>query len=422
MKKAKKILVTGVTGFIGFHPTALSLSLVGFLEDTSVRIELPMHAEATARAHLAAQGDVTARIAEESRTHPWARMKLLIVTQTVDIENPVLGFFVSWIEEFAKRVESVEVICLWEGKYDLPANVHVHSLGKVDNRQSTVGSRFIYAIRFLSLIWRLRRGYDAVFVHMNQEYVLIAGWLWKLLGKRVYLWRNHYAGSWLTDVAAAFCEKVFCTSKYSYTAKYKKTVIMLVGVDTERFTPDARVARKPHSILFLARMSPSKRPDMLIDALALLAQGGTDFTATLVGSPLPRDEAFYESLKEKVRSLSLADKITFFPGVPNSETPDLYRAHEIFVNASPSGMLDKTLFEAAASGCLVLAASEDFFQATSGKFSFTEGDADSLMERLQALLALESSEYDSLSNVLQKSAKDNALTTLTARIIREITV
>ena len=75
---------------------------------------------------------------------------------------------------------------------------------------------------------------------MNQEYVLIAGWLWKLLGKRTYLWRNHYAGSWLTDVAAVFCTKVFCTSKHSYTVKYKKTVLMPVGVDTERFTPGAR--------------------------------------------------------------------------------------------------------------------------------------------------------------------------------------
>ena len=38
--------------------------------------------------------------------------KLLIVTQAVDTEEPALGFFVRWIEELAKRVESVEVICL----------------------------------------------------------------------------------------------------------------------------------------------------------------------------------------------------------------------------------------------------------------------------------------------------------------------
>ena len=46
-------------------PTALSLAIVGFIEDNSVRQELPRHAEETARAHLAAVGDIPARIAED---------------------------------------------------------------------------------------------------------------------------------------------------------------------------------------------------------------------------------------------------------------------------------------------------------------------------------------------------------------------
>jgi glycosyltransferase involved in cell wall biosynthesis len=43
-------------------PTALSLGIVGFIEDNAVRQELPRHAEETARAHLAAVGDIPARI------------------------------------------------------------------------------------------------------------------------------------------------------------------------------------------------------------------------------------------------------------------------------------------------------------------------------------------------------------------------
>ena len=307
-------------------------------------------------------------------------MKLLIVTQAVDTEDPILGFFVRWIEEFAKHVERIEVICLKEGKHAFPENVRVHSLGK-ERGVSRIG----YLFDFYRFIWLLRREYDAVFVHMNQEYVLLGGWFWRLLGKRVYLWRNHYAGSWLTDIAAVFCKKVFCTSKRSYTARYKKTILMPVGVDTERFSPDERIARKPRSILFLARMSPSKRPEMLIDALAELARSGADFTATLVGSPLPQDEAYYESLKGKVRELELADRVAFLPGIPNNQTPDLYRAHQIFVNTSPSGMLDKTIFEAAASGCIVLAASTDFADAAGEDSQFNS--AAELAARLVAALA-----------------------------------
>ena len=277
-------------------------------------------------------------------------MKLLIVTQVVDTEDPVLGFFTRWIDELAARLDQVTVICLKKGAYRAPHNVRVYSLGKERGRAGGL----TYGLRFLRLAWRLRHDYGAVFVHMNQEYVLIAGWLWKILGKRVYMWRNHYAGSWLTDVAAAFCDKVFCTSKHSYTAKYKKTQLMPVGVDTTRFCPDERVVRKPHSILFLARIAPSKRVEMLIDALGLLKEENVPFTATIVGSPLPQDAGYYQSLKERMTKLGLDDRVTFVPAVPNHATPDLYRAHEIFVNTSPSGMFDKTLMEALACSCYVL--------------------------------------------------------------------
>jgi len=46
-------------------PTALSLGIVGFIEDNAVRQELPWHAEETARAHLASVGDIPARIAAD---------------------------------------------------------------------------------------------------------------------------------------------------------------------------------------------------------------------------------------------------------------------------------------------------------------------------------------------------------------------
>ena len=46
-------------------PTALSLNIVGIIEDTSVRAELPIHAEAAARAHLASIGNLPERIAAD---------------------------------------------------------------------------------------------------------------------------------------------------------------------------------------------------------------------------------------------------------------------------------------------------------------------------------------------------------------------
>lgn len=339
-------------------------------------------------------------------------MRLLVITQEIDTESSTLGFFHEWLCELASKFETIEAVCLKAGKHSLPENVHVHSLGKENGGVS----RLVYVVRFKWLAWKLRHEYDAVFVHMNQEYILIAGPLWKLFGKRIYLWRNHYAGSWVTDIAVMFCTKVFCTSKHSYTAKYKKTTLMPVGVDLSRFTETSAVVRASRSILFLARLAPSKRADMFIEALGLLNQEGITFSASIVGSPLPADEEYYVSLVNRAKELNLSSQVTFSPGVPHDKTPHIYASHDIFVNCSRSGMFDKTLFEAAASGCLVLAASDDFKAATGERFYFE--NLETLVERLREMLVL--TERDRTVERLRASARQESLATLCDRLASEL--
>ncbi len=341
-------------------------------------------------------------------------MKLLIVTQAVDREDPILGFFHRWIEEFTKHWDRIEVICLREGGHALPGNVRIHSLGKERPSAHANGAlrRLVYAWCLLKLAWQLRRGYDVVFVHMSQEYVLVAGWFWKLLGKKVYLWRNHYAGSLVTDAAALFCQKIFYTSVHSYTAKYADAVRMPVGVDTVRFCPDTRARRVPRSILFLSRMAPSKRAGMLIEALAMLARRGVDFSASFVGSPLSQDDAYYESLKQRAKIAGIAERVSFLPAVPNVKAPALYRTHEIFVNCSPSGMLDKTILEAASCGCIVLASSADFALVAGPEYHFAT--AEELAGKIAANLGHTPAETLSLL------VPAHALPALAARLAQEM--
>ncbi|KND50589.1 MAG: hypothetical protein AB202_03850 [Parcubacteria bacterium C7867-007] len=339
-------------------------------------------------------------------------MKLLFVTQALDLDDPTLSVYHGWAEGLAKRADSLIVICLKQGRHALPANVQVYSLGKEKGRAPA----FVYALRFLSLVWRLRNKYDRVLVHMNQEYLLVAGLVWKVLHKPTYLWRNHYAGSWVTDVAASFCKKVFCTSKDSYTAKYKKTILMPVGVDLERFMGPEIEGRMRSSILFLARMAPSKHPEMLIEALLILKKKGTSFTATFAGSPLPEYEYYYSWLQQRAQREFPDRSIVFTPGVPNAETPHLFHTHNIFVNCSQSGMFDKTLFEAAASGCLVLARSEDFEERAGSEYYFT--DAESLAERMGAML--EDTSQETKRAHMQSIAKAEGLDTLMDRLIAVI--
>ena len=97
-------------------------------------------------------------------------MKLLIVAQSVDENNPALGFFVNWVREFAKCFEEIIVVCLEKGEHDLPPNVKVLSLGKEFG-----ASKLKKLFTFYFLLFTLREQYDSVFVHMIQEFVLLGG-------------------------------------------------------------------------------------------------------------------------------------------------------------------------------------------------------------------------------------------------------
>jgi len=339
-------------------------------------------------------------------------MKLLIITQTVDTQDLYLGFFCRWIEEFASKYEYIHVICLKEGHHSFPSNVSVYSLGKEK------GSKNIqYIAKLFSLVWKLRRKYDSVFIHMNQEYILLCGLLWKVLSKKIYLWRNHYAGNILTRLAVLLSTKVFCTSRFSYTARFKKTTLMPVGVDTTIFHPTLGTTRKEKSILFYARLTPSKHPDIFLKALGILKAKGMHFSASLYGTPLPRDREYALSVQKLTHGLGLDGIVTFSDGVPYHEGPSVFSSHEIFVNLGDSGMYDKMIFEAAACQCIVLASSKDFAKEVGGEqFIFGERNPNSLAVRLEYFLTADDSSKKEAKVLLSHCVERNTLSNLVSRI------
>ena len=340
-------------------------------------------------------------------------MKILITTQIVDKADPTFSFMHEWLEEFAQHFEKVTVVCLKEGEHALPANVAIYSLGK---EVST--SKLVRVWRLFHYALRLRSEYDAVFVHQNEEYVLLCGWLWKRLGKRVYLWRNHYHGSWKTDLAARWCDKLFCTSKFSYTAKFAKTILMPVGVDTTLFHPLPESSRDPRAVLFFARMAPSKRPEVLLSALEALHSREVSFVAHFYGEALPKDAAYLTNLKEKVHAAGLEKQVQFLPGVPHAEAPGVFSSHGVFVNLGASGMYDKTIFEAAACECLVLATSEDWAELVDEEFAFK--DVHDLVGKLERLLELSFIDRQAAGTRLRNIAKTQSLERLGERLAQEM--
>ncbi len=348
-------------------------------------------------------------------------MKLLIITQAIDLNNPILGFFHGWIREFSKNFEKITVICLEEGGHNFPQNVQVFSLGKekfeklnIENWKLKITRRIKYVWRFYNLIWKMRREYDAVFVHMNQEYVLLGGPVWKIFGKNIYLWRNHYAGSLLTDISAFFCKKVFCTSKFSYTAKYKKTVLMPVGIDTNIFKPDNSVKRKPNSILFLGRISPVKNITLLIEALKILKNKKIDYQMFFYGDSTPKNESYFKEIKEKAIGLN----VIFHPAIKNTETVSVYNEHEVFVNLTGSGSMDKTIFEAVLCGCLPLVSNSMFKEVFSAECFLDQEKPENLAFKLEKILILDENKKREIRIKNSEYAQKHSLNELNEQLIK----
>ena len=316
-------------------------------------------------------------------------MRLLITTQAVDLDDPILGFFHRWILEFAKHCERVDIICLKEGRHQLPANVFVHSLGKEVRR-----SRFGYVFRFYHYIYALRHEYDSVFVHMNPEYVVLGGLFWRQWKKKIALWYVHRSHTWWLGAALLFADRVFTSATRSIPSRSKKIVALGHGIDTIAFGE----AHKPLSmsaphIVSIGRIAPIKHLETIIDAVVRLKERGLDASLAFVGEAIDRkDEAYQAMLQQRIKEHDAESYIEFRGSMPPAQMPALLAEADISINASPTGGIDKTVLESFAAGVPAFFCNESFKEVlgeSAERFEFSFENAEHLAEKIQQFLAAE---------------------------------
>lgn len=313
-------------------------------------------------------------------------MRLLIITQAVDQGDPILGFFHRWIEEFAKHCESIHVICLKEGDHDLPPNVSVHSLGKESG-----ASRLKYLLRFYRYMWMLRHEYDAVFVHMNPEYIVLGGFWWRLWDKYIMLWHNHPRGSLMHTVAGRLAHTVFYTSPYAASSHLSNAERMPAGIDTELFASTG-APRDRHAMYLQGRVAPSKRVHVCLEALRIL-RAHIPATLTIVG---PEDPEYGKELRTRYADLLARDAVIFVGPKRNTETPALYSAHGVAVNLAAAGHFDKTVLEAMSCETPVVIGSSGFEGLVPAEWVVPQDDPHTLAAVLEKMILLPDEQYQAL--------------------------
>lgn len=145
-------------------------------------------------------------------------------------------------------------------------------------------------------LWRDLR--QAGVVHCHQQHILASSFAaaaCRLSGRRVFV-SDLGGGGW--DVSAYISTDRWYHG-HLHISEYSRTVfgharepwahVILGGVDTQRFSPDAKVKRKP-SILFVGRLMPHKGINDLIEALP------PGLELELIGQPY--DQRFVADLRK----------------------------------------------------------------------------------------------------------------------------
>jgi len=290
-------------------------------------------------------------------------MKLLIITQKVDRNDPILGFFHRWLIEFSAVYSNVVVICLERGQYSLPSNISVYSLGKENGV-----SRVTYLKNFYQFIWKHRDEYDKVFVHMNPVYVILGGLFWRLWGKKISLWYTHRMADAKLWVALFLSNVIFTASTESFRIQSPKVRVMGHGIDTELFAPETArsameqlEAKKPLTIISVGRISLAKNQKLLVDIARVLAAKTSDFVVQIVGGPVtPLDREYDKELQVSIATSGLSEHFCYFGAKSQSELIPLLQESDVLINLSDTGSLDKVVLEAMAMGKIPVTCNEAF--------------------------------------------------------------
>ena len=270
-----------------------------------------------------------------------------------------------------------------------------------------------YTLSVIVFLLKHNKEYDVIHIHGADPYGSVAGFLGKLLGKKVMLkiatggeygdisgFKESLLGGLQKALYKKYTDIYICISAQIkdevITEGFSRDKIREIpnGVDVDEFKPlcaadkmkirgrlllpsDARIA------LFAGRLVVRKGLSELIDSWKIISASYKDCLLLVAGSGSQGDE-----LRKKVRDLQLDSNIIFLGDVNNM--CDYYGASDIFVLPSYGEGLPNALLEAMACG-LPLAVSEipgikEIVEKAGCGVMFRPKDDDSLCKAIIALL------------------------------------
>ena len=275
-------------------------------------------------------------------------LRLLFVTQELDLSSTNLAVAHTWAAELARRAAAVHVVAARVGEVDLPPNVSVHGLGRERGR-----SRWAAALGFGAVGARLivRRRVNVVLAHMVPAYAVVLAPLTRVTRTPVALW---YASHGLTPMlrrANRLIDAAVTASPDSFPIRSERAFVLGHGIDTERFRPLSECRPGSGPVIGMAgRLTPLKGFEPGIRALSELRHGRYPGAGLhIAGEPFyPSDRTYVRELERLADTLGVRNAVEFVGAVRGDAMAEFYGSLDVFVNWRAQPALDKTGLEALA--------------------------------------------------------------------------
>ncbi|TKT72403.1 glycosyltransferase family 4 protein [Afipia massiliensis] len=285
----------------------------------------------------------------------------------VDAEHVTLGFGLKWIEALSRRFTHIDIVTMTAGKFSLPKNVTVWSVGREKGYPE-----WLRALRFYWIAVRIlmRRRIDVVFTHMIPVFAILFWPVAKLTGLKNLLWYAHGTVTPTLKVAHRLVDRVVSSTPEGFRIVSDKVTFIGQGIDSSLYLPRRRTPSTILRIVTVGRISSSKGLHILVEALQGL-NSAMPWQLTIVGDATNDDERRYAAELRQQVNLGCSENIVFAGRLEPGRIAEELAAADVFVNLSATGSLDKAIVEAMASGCPVLS-SNDAFCAIAREAGFSD--------------------------------------------------
>lgn len=316
-------------------------------------------------------------------------VRLMIVNHTLNSNDPFLGHQANIAVSLNQVFENVSVFTSSEPEESIPElNYFVTSV----KSKCCFSRAFTLFYDFLKFLIFFRP--NLVFFHMTPKHCAIFAPILKLLRIRVVLWYAHKATPISLRVSSKFADRILTPSEGSISIKNAKIMVTGHHIDSDFYFKTPKFVMG-YNALFVGRLDPSKRIEVMIHALAECKSKGLELQLNLIGKPSSTEAKVYMECNYNF-AISKDIKLHLSPEINKNHIRSTIWSSDLFMHAS-QGSLDKAPIEALIGGIPVISENREFtdiFGTWSDKFPIT------LSNEIEALYSL--NPEDRLSALVQK--------------------